>query len=149
MNEKEKCSMTVQDEKGFTLVETIIAIAIITIIAAMFSNFLAVALKARTLSRERLQLLAYATSKLDEITAIQNYWQNIEGLQGWLINDGFSDAGNGVFIKEQTDINNINYNFEISIDENTGIDGIFQLNFSIESGSGNRLFFVLRLREVE
>ena len=88
------------EKKGFTLAETIVAIAILTLVAAMFSNFLSVALKARNLSRERLQLVALATGKMDEIMAIPSFWQDIEGLQSWLVNDGFTVNENGTYYKK-------------------------------------------------
>ncbi len=138
-----------QKQNGYTLVEAIIAIAIIAIIAAIFTNIIAVSLNARNLSKQRLQVLATATSKLDEIVASKSSWKTVAGMKQWLINNGFNLNGT-IYHKQETNVNNISCDLNISILENTGISGLFQLNLNASAASGGKtLVLVLRLREAD
>ena len=60
-----------KNRKGFTLAELIIAVAIMGLLGALFSEIVYSAIKARDSSRERLAALAIATSALDEIKSLR------------------------------------------------------------------------------
>jgi prepilin-type N-terminal cleavage/methylation domain-containing protein len=145
-----------QKQNGYTLVEAVIAIAITAMVAAIFTNVIAVSLNARNLSRQRLQLIAISTGKLDEIIAKKYTWRNRDGLANWLIDDGFSyDENDKLYSKQETDINNIKYDIKIFVEDakdgaNQTIEDVFQLRFDAKAASGGKnLILTLRLREIK
>lgn len=57
------------NKKGFTLVEVIIAMAIITIVAATFYKVYFIAIKSTNAGKQRIQALTMAQSYLEEVKA--------------------------------------------------------------------------------
>lgn len=137
------------NKKGYSLPEVIVAIAILGLLGAMFSQISFSSLKARDVSRERLAALAIATSAIDEIKAYRgqedgaNEWVSLTKLESLLINETdpevagqlgyFAGETDDTYIKTYTDSNGIDYQVELKIIPNNGVDDTFDLLITIES----------------
>jgi len=140
--------MKLKDNRGFTLVEIIITMAIVSIIILVFYNILYTGFSARNISRERLEAMALSGSIVDEVKSTQSTWKNINGLKTWLTNeDNKFQELDSTFVKTVTDSDNIVYNAKILINETTEIEGLFQLEITIDSPNVNNVRIITRLRE--
>jgi len=140
--------MKLKDNRGFTLVEIIITMAIVSIIVLVFYNILYTGFSARNISRERLEAMALSGSIVDEVKSTQSTWKNINGLKTWLVNeDNKFQELDSTFVKTVTDSDNIVYNAKILINKTTEIEGLFQLEITIDSPNVNNVRIITRLRE--
>lgn len=138
------------DKKGYSLPEVIVAIAILGLLGAMFSQISFSSLKARDVSRERLTALAIATSAIDEVKAWRgekdgpDEWVTIEKLKKFLANDAANDRPGMLgyyshetdansFLKTSTDSNEVDYEVELKIMPNNGVEDTFDLQITINS----------------
>ncbi len=143
-------SKLLNNKKGYSLVEVIVAIAILGILSAMFAQVSFTSIEARNNSRERMEAVAIATSAIDEIKSFRGnedsgaIWNSVDHLKGLLAVDdttpgslGYildsADAGGNTFLKTYTDTNNIEYDIKIIINEGNGVDHTFDLTIIINS----------------
>lgn len=141
-----------KNERGYSLPEVIVAIAILGLLGAMFSQISFSSLKARDSSRERLAALAIATSAIDEIKAYRgqedkaNEWVSLAYLRtNFLAGDDsentgkldyYTDLNDGAlntYLKTYTDSNRIDYQVELKIIPNNGVIDTFDLQITINS----------------
>lgn len=153
------------DKKGYSLPEVIVAIAILGLLGAMFSQISFSSLKARDVSRERLSALALATSAIDEIKAYRGVkddgtseWVSLGHLKANFLagtGDESEEAGflgyagepNGnVFSKTETDSNGIAYQVSLEIDTNNTPADTFDLLITIESPNIKKWEMQTRIR---
>lgn len=109
--------------KGFTLIEVIVAIGIIAIIGVMLTGIVSTTLKARTISEERLHILALCTSSLDEIKSNQDDFHTINDLDIWLQANGYANLS-GLYKKHD---NNTGIDIEVYISQMTGTNYLYQV----------------------
>lgn len=161
-----------KNQKGYSLAEVIVAVAVLGLLSALFSEIVFTALKARDSSRERLEALSVATSAIDEIKSYRgntdnspNQWNSVEYLKheflspdattaGFLgyIRDLSNDPTGNTFTKEVTDTNNITYQITIEIDpDNNGsnIPGLFDITVTVSSPNAPSVSAVTRIRGSE
>jgi prepilin-type N-terminal cleavage/methylation domain-containing protein len=139
--------MNFRNSKGLTLIEVLVAMAILTVIIAVTFDSLFTVIKARDISRERLQAMELSSSIMEEIKAYHSSWKNSSGLETWLTGNGYAKAGN-VFSKVETDSNHIDYNIRVRINKNTGINGLFDISITAESPNASGINLITRIREV-
>jgi prepilin-type N-terminal cleavage/methylation domain-containing protein len=137
--------MRFRSNKGFTLIEVIVAMTILAFITAATFNVIFTSLKARNVSRERLQALELSSSVLDEIKSYRSTWTSMNGLRTWLVGKGYTAAGN-VYDKVSTDSNNINYDIKVTINENIGVTGLFEISITAQSPNVSQISLETRLR---
>lgn len=156
-----------RDKSGFTLVEVIVAIAILGLLSTLFAQISFSSLKARSASRERLEAVAIATSAIDEIKSfrgnqdneanVADIWNTVAYLKGRLGVDDTSpgplgytvdiaDASGNTFLRTYRDTNNIEYNVKILIDENNGAAHLFDLMVIVNSPNVKDWKAVTRIR---
>jgi prepilin-type N-terminal cleavage/methylation domain-containing protein len=114
--------MIFKKNKGFTLIEVIISIAIIAIIGVILSNFITTTIKARNISIERLQILASCTSYMNEIKSVQESFSRVSDIEDLLEDMDFEKATT-VFNKEES----TNINIRITINRNMDIPGLYEI----------------------
>ncbi|HOJ11276.1 MAG TPA: type II secretion system protein [Clostridiales bacterium] len=138
------------NKKGFSIVEVLIAVAIMVVITGIFLNLLFTGYKARNTSRERLQMLAYSTSIVDEIKAYQYDWKNFAGLKARLLNEGYIETINNAFCKVASDSLGISYDIKLYIEKDKGIDKLIQISIEVKPLNSyvNPIKMSVRLREV-
>ena len=154
-----------RNKKGYSLVEVIVAIAILGLLSAMFSQITFSSLKARNNSRERLEAVAIATSAIDEIKSFRgnsdsgSIWKSVSHLKTQLAVDettpgslGYvldpEDSTKNTFLKKKLakPENNIESDIKIIIKEDNGIDNTFDLTVVVDSPNVTDLRMVTRIR---
>ncbi len=138
--------MDLKNNKGLTLIEVLVAMAILTIFVVVAFQTLFTAIKARDISRERLQAIELSSSEMDEIKSCRSSWKNANGLEAWLTSNGYIKTGN-VFNKVVKDSNNINYSTNVSINKNTDVDGLLEISITASSPNASRINIITRIRE--
>jgi prepilin-type N-terminal cleavage/methylation domain-containing protein len=114
--------MIFKKNKGFTLIEVIISIAIIAIIGVILTNFVSTTIKARNISIERLQLLASCTSYMNEIKSVQESFSSVSDIEDLLEAMDF-EKGTTVFKK----VESTNINIKITINRNMDVPGLYEI----------------------
>lgn len=113
--------MILRKNKGFTLIEVIVSIAIIAMIGVVLSGFISTTIKARNISHERLQTLALCTSYMNEIKSVQDTFQSAANIEALLGVKGFTKESN-YYKKTETNIN-----LKVYINKNTNITGLYEI----------------------
>lgn len=151
------------DNKGYSLAEVIVAIAILGLLSAMFAQISFSSLKARNNSRERLEAVAIATSAIDEIKSLRGNadsgatWNTVDYLKTQLGTDettpgplGYiedpADTNGNTFIKTYTDTNNIDYNVKLIINSSNSLAHTFDLTIIINSPNVTDWKAITRIR---
>ena len=154
---------TYKDKTGYSLVEVMVAVAILGLLSAMFAQISFSSLKARNNSRERLEAVAIATSAIDEIKSFRGnsndgiVWNTLDHLKTQLAGAGTEpgvlgyildpeDSTGNTFLKEYVDTNNIKYDVKIIIKKDNGLDGTFDLTVLINSPNVTNWKAVTRIR---
>lgn len=135
-----------KSKKGFTLIEAIIAIAILTVIAAILGNLIFTAINIRNVNRERQEALNVTTSIMDEITAYQSEWGNYDGLKSWLAAHGFEQTGENSYRTTKLDSHSIQYETSIELSRPDGLHGLLQISLNTNSPHVNALTIVTYIR---
>lgn len=108
---------------GFTLIEVVVAIAIIAIIGVMLSGMVSTTLKARSISQERLHMLALCTSTMDEIKSNQSTFYAINDVDTWLQGHGYVKQSG--FYKKNDPSTGID--IEVYLNQNINISGLYEI----------------------
>ena len=163
MNFSKGKNSVIKNNKGYSLAEVIVAIAILGLLSAMFAQISFSSLKARSVSRERLEAVAIATSAIDEIKSFRGNsdsgvtWNSVSYLKGRLGTDNIAsgplgyttdpgDATGNTFIKTYTDTNNIDYNVKLIINSDNGLNNTFDLTIIINSPNVTDWKAITRIR---
>ena len=153
----------IKNNKGYSLAEVIVAIAILGLLSAMFAQISFSSLKARSVSRERLEAVAIATSAIDEIKSFRGNsnlgvtWNTVAHLKTQLATDDITpgplgyttdpgDATGNTFIKTYTDTNNIDYNVKLIINASNSLEHTFDLTIIINSPNVTDWKAITRIR---
>lgn len=106
-----------KNKKGFTLIETIVAMTIVMISVTVLSQVYFTAMKTSSTNKQRLEALVLAQNQLEEIRAQRdiNTFNNTASFQTWLVTSGFSNQTTH-FQKIQT-IAAFNYDTRVYIDQ--------------------------------
>ncbi len=153
----------IKNNKGYSLAEVIVAIAILGILSAMFAQISFSSLKARSVSRERLEVVAIATSAIDEIKSFRGNsdsgvnWNTVAHLKTQLATDettpgplGYTkdatDASGNTVLKTYADTNNIDYNAKLIINSSNGLNHTFDLTIIINSPNVTDWKAITRIR---
>lgn len=145
--------MHIKESKGFTVVEVLVAMTILVIMVGVAFDAVSAVLKARDVSRERLQAMELSQSVTDEIKASRGTqdsstaWSSVNGLKTWLCNNGFTqEAGNAGVYDETSVNNNITYSIKVTVNSSIGIDGLFQLSVGASAADISTIGIDTRLR---
>lgn len=148
-----------KEKAGYSLVEVMVAIAILGLLSTMFAQISFSSLKARNNSRERLEAVAIATSAIDEIKSFRGnsndgiVWNTVAHLKtqlaesetlGYIIDP--EDSTGNTFLKEYVDTNNIKYDVKIIIDEDNSLPKTFDLTVIVNSPNVTNWNGVTRIR---
>ncbi|TCK98693.1 prepilin-type N-terminal cleavage/methylation domain-containing protein [Natranaerovirga hydrolytica] len=106
----------IKNNQGLTLVEIIVSIALISIIALLFSNILISSIHSRNLNRERIEVLALATSYIDHIRTLDEGNVEVQEIEDYLIGEGFVEESH-YYKLERADSDNFQYEINIYIEE--------------------------------
>lgn len=112
-----------KSNKGFTLIEVIVAIGIIAIIGVMLTGMVSTTLKARTISQERLHILALCTSSIDEIKSNQDSFYTLNDIDSWLQANGYIKQ-TGYYEKSDPDTR---INIDIYLNQMPETNELFQI----------------------
>ena len=140
------------NDNGFTLVEMVIAIALIVVISVAFVNFISVVSKARRAAQDKLKATNIAVDIMEEISSVQGtIWSDADDLQVWLTEiKGFTRGENdNTFIKVEE-----KYTIYLMIDKNypvnqdgVTITGVFEVIVKVEYSKKMEISLVCVFRE--
>lgn len=140
------------NDNGFTLVEMVIAIALIVVISVAFVNFISVVSKARRAAQDKLTATNIAVDIIEEISSVQGtIWSDADDLQVWLTEiKGFTRGENdNTFIKVEE-----KYTIYLMIDKNypvnqdgVTITGVFEVIVKVEYSKKMEISLVCIFRE--
>lgn len=93
------------NKKGVSLIEVIVATALIAIVISGFINMFYYSANLRTNSQKRLSAVLAAESLLEEVRASRGEaaasWSNVHELREWLMDiKGFSETTPGILVKD-------------------------------------------------
>lgn len=134
------------DNKGFSLIETVVALAIIGIVAVIATSIVLSQFKARNISIERQECFNITKSVVDEIGTNRYAWKDDGGLGAWLVDHGYSKGIGTNYSIEQRDSNDYLYTVEINI--NVNMANFVDVKVSTSSNDVNDVFIVKRFRVV-
>lgn len=133
------------NQKGFSLIEVIISLAIIAIVALLVSNVVLSGYKARDISRQRLECFALSKAVIDEISSERDVW-GYDGLYGWLAGKGYTRIRANYYRGIKTDSNNIKYDIVIEINSVTEFDKLFDIKITTSSDKVDNVSITKRFR---
>lgn len=95
----------IRNRKGLSLVEVLVASALLLLVFTGFINAFYYSLNLRVNSQSRLQALLTAQACLEEIRStrgeLSSEWSDINELEEWLVVDkDYTESNNGVYIKD-------------------------------------------------
>lgn len=127
--------MILRKNNGFTLIEVIVAIAIIGIIGVMLTGIVSTTLKARSISQERLHMLALCTSSIDEIKSNQDSFNSIGDIDAWLQDNGYS-LHSGYYAKNDPETR---IEIDVYVAEKPDMSGLFEIKVTGKSAKASEL----------
>lgn len=137
------------NKKGVSLIEVIVATALIAIVISGFINMFYYSANLRTNSQKRLQSILAAESLLEEVRASRGEtaasWRNAHELREWLIGTkGFSETTPGILVKDDIYITLTDTDTEYLFDIEVEVTYEDELN----KGSRKTVELETRLREL-
>lgn len=115
--------MFLKRKNGFTLIEVMVSLAIVGIIGVMLTGIISSTIKARSISQERLHILALCTSSIDEIKSNQSTFYSINGFDAWLQANGYIKQA-GYYKRNDP---NTGITIEVYLSQNLNLDGLYQI----------------------
>lgn len=99
----------IRNKKGLTLVEVLVASALLLLVFTGFINAFYYAVNLRVNSQSRLQAMLKAQASIEEIRAsrggLADEWSDIEDLESWLVDEAdYEETDAGVFEKDNIEI---------------------------------------------
>lgn len=122
-------------KKGFTLLETIIAILVLGITVSTFTQAYYASVNASNSNKQRLEALIQVQSQFERIRAAKNdkLIVNFNSLRNMLTSDGYSESGN-IYTKN-IDIRGINYSLKLTTDNS--IPELIQIVMEVKPHDAN------------
>lgn len=133
-------------KKGFTLVEVIIAIGLLTLIGMIVLNLVYLSNNIKNVNYQRQEALKVTSSYIDEIKSYQVTWKDLNGLRNWLPTKGYTQINSNEYKILANDSHGIQYESSLTITPDTGISGLFQVEIATKSPKVNQLTILTRFR---
>jgi len=133
------------NDKGFSLIEIIISLALAAILAVAVSAVVISSYRIKEINHQKLECVALSKSIVDEIISANEEWVSRDNLEAWLMDRGYRKEAGDLYEKTVRDNVKFNYRIQVQIID-AGMENLFDIKVTSSSADVRGVSITRRLR---